>query len=84
MSQIACHTFGMFVPTKATVKMANGNTLHAQVIGIILCHFCNCYIIYPVRPVCYCTGHHYNTISQDALKMCVGFLKVISEPIEHF
>ena len=28
--------FYMFVPTKATVKLANGNTWHAQVIGIIL------------------------------------------------
>ena len=26
----------LFVPTKATVKMANGNTVHAQGIGIIL------------------------------------------------
>ena len=31
--------FSMFVPTRATVKMANGNTGHAQGIGIFLCHF---------------------------------------------
>ena len=37
--------FYMFVPTKATVKLANGNTGHAQGVGIILCRFTNCYII---------------------------------------
>ena len=31
----------MFVPTKATVKLANGNTGHDQRIGIILCRFHN-------------------------------------------
>ena len=31
--------FSMFVPTKATVKLDNGKTGHAQGIGIILCHF---------------------------------------------
>ena len=34
--------FSMFVTTKATVKLANGNTVHVQGIGIILCHFPNC------------------------------------------
>ena len=34
--------FYMFVPTKATVKFSNGNTGHAQGIGVILCHFTNC------------------------------------------
>ena len=43
--------FSMFVPTKATVKLANGNTVHAQVIGIILYCFPNCSVIYPVGPV---------------------------------
>ena len=38
--------FYMFVPTKATLKLANGNTGHAQGIGIILCHFPKCSIIY--------------------------------------
>ena len=37
--------FSMFVPTKATLKLANGNTVHAQGIGIILCHFPTGYII---------------------------------------
>ena len=45
--------FSLFVKTKATVKLANGNTGHAQVIGIILCYFPNCLIIYPVGPVYY-------------------------------
>ena len=40
--------FSIFVPTKATVKLANGNTVHAQGIGIILCPFPECPIIYPV------------------------------------
>ena len=43
--------FPMFVPTKATMKLANGNTGHAQGIGIILCWFPNCFIICPVGPV---------------------------------
>ena len=34
-SHIVCHSFYVF-PTKATLKLANGNTGHAQVIGIIL------------------------------------------------
>ena len=46
--------FSMFVPTNATVKLANGITGHAQGIGIILCLFPNCSIIYPVGPVYYC------------------------------
>ena len=76
--------FSMFVPTKATVKLANGNTGHAQVIGIILCCFPNCSIIYPVGPVYYCPAHPSNTISPGALKFYIGFKKVTSEPLEHF
>ena len=75
--------FSIFVPTKATVKMDNGNTGHAQGIGIILCRFNNCTIIYPVVPVYYCPGHHSNTISLGSLKFYVGFQEVTSEPIEH-
>ena len=45
--------FSMFVPTKITVKLANGNTRHAQLIGIVLFCFTNCPIIYPVVPVYY-------------------------------
>ena len=43
--------FSMFVPTKATVKLDNGKTGHAQGIGIILCQFPNCLIIYPVHDI---------------------------------
>ena len=58
-NQVHCETgwwksrsrFYMFIPTKATVKLDNGNMWHAQVIGIILCCFTNYYIIYPVGPV---------------------------------
>ena len=74
--------FSMFVPTKATVKVANGNTGHAQVIGIILCLLPNCSIIYPVGPVYYFPDHPSNTISSGALNFYIGFLKVTSEPLE--
>ena len=73
----------MFVPTKDTVKLANGNTGHAQGIGSILCRFTNCSIIYPVGPVYYCPDHPSNTISSGALKFYIGFKKVTSEPLEH-
>ena len=75
--------FFMFVPTKATQKLANEKTGHAQGIGIILCFFPNCSIIYPVEPVYYFPGHLYNTISSGALKFYVGFQKVASETLEH-
>ena len=71
------------VPTKATVKLANGNTGHAQGIGIILCRFPNCSSIHPVGPVYYCPGHTSNTISSGALRFYIGFKKVTSEPLEH-
>ena len=75
--------FSIFVSTKATVKMANGNTGHAQGIGIILCLFTNCYILYPLGQVYYFLGHHSNTISSGALKFYVGFQKFTFEPIKH-
>ena len=65
--------FSMFVPTKATSKLANVNTGHAQGIGIILCCFKNCYIIYPVAPVYYFPGHTYKTISSGDLIFYFGF-----------
>ena len=65
--------FSMFVPTKPTVILANENTGHAQVIGVILCCFPNCLLIYPIVPVYYCTGHPSNTISSGALKFYIGF-----------
>ena len=34
--------FSIFVPTKATMKLANENTGHAQGIGIIIYIFPNC------------------------------------------
>ena len=67
-----CHTFLCFLPTKATVKLANNNTGHLQEIEIILCRFPNCTIIYTVVPVYHCTSHPSNTISSGALK----FLRV--------
>ena len=75
--------FSMSVPTKVTVKMDNGNTVHSQGIGIILCCFLNCPIIYPVGQVCYFLGHPSNTISLGALNFYVSFQKVKYEPIEH-
>ena len=75
--------FYIFVPTKATVKLANENIGHAQGIGIILCRFPNCSIIYPVGPVYYCPDHPSNTTPSGALKFYIGFKKVTSEPLEY-
>ena len=66
------------------MKLANGNTGHAQVILIILCLFINCYIIYSARPAYYLPGHHSNTISLGDLKFYVGFQKFTSETIGKF
>ena len=57
--------------------------VHSQVIGITLCHFTNCSIIYPVCPVYYFPVHPSNTISSGTLKFYVGFQKVTSEPLEN-
>ena len=40
----------MFVPTRSNVKLTDVNTGHSQRIGIILCWFTNCTIIYTVGP----------------------------------
>ena len=65
--------FSMFVPTKATVKLSYGNKRHEQEIGVILCRFPNCSIIYLVGLIYYCPGHPSSTISSGALKLYVGF-----------
>ena len=65
--------FSMFVPTKSTLILANGNTGHAQGIGVILCHFPNCSNIYLVGPVYYCRGQPSNTRSSGTLKFYIGF-----------
>ena len=75
--------FYMFVPNKATMKLSNVNMGHAQGIGIILCHFPNCYIIFPVGKVYYFLCHPSNTISSSALEFYVGFQKFTSGTIEH-
>ena len=64
--------FSMFVPTKATLKLVNGNTGHSQGIGIILCCLPNCLVVYPVVPVCYCPGHPSNTILSSSLKFYIS------------
>ena len=63
--------------------MANGNTGHAQEIGIILCRFNNCSIIYTMGPVDYCPGHPSKTISSGALEFYVGFQNFMSETLGH-
>ena len=73
--------FSMFVPAKVSVKLDNGNTVHAQGMGIILCRFPNYSIIYPVVPVYYFPGHPSSTISSSSLKVYVGFQNSISEPL---
>ena len=56
---------------------------HAQVIGIILCFFSNCSIIYLVGTVYSFPGHPSNTITSGALKFYAGSKKVVSETLEH-
>ena len=77
--------FSMFVATKVTVKLSNRKTVHFQIIGINLCHFPNCPIIYTVGPVYYFPGHPSNIVSLGALKYYVGYHKVFSsKPVEHY
>ena len=76
LSQIACH---ISFPSKATVKLANENTGHDKLIGVILCHFLTWPIIYPLEPVYYFPGDPSNTISFFTLKFYVGFQKVTYE-----
>ena len=47
----------MFVPTRANAKLADGNTGHAQLIRIVLCHFTNCTIICPIVTDYYCSDY---------------------------
>ena len=73
----------MFIPTKSTVKLANENVGYAQGIGIILCCFPNCPIIYPVVTVYCFPGHPSNTILWGDLKCYVGSKNIASKPLEH-
>ena len=68
--------FSIFVPTNYNVKLSNGNMVYAQEIGIVLCRFPNCLIMYSVIPVYYCPGHPSNTISLGDLK-CLFVLKIL-------
>ena len=73
----------MVFPTKENVKLANENTVHSQIIGIILYRFPNFPIIYLVGPVYYYPYQPSNNIPLVLLKFYVGFQKVTSEPLEH-
>ena len=64
-------------PYDYMTKFTCVNMGHAQVIGIVLCWFPNCSIIYLVWPVYYCPGHPSNTISSGDLKFYVGFQKLL-------
>ena len=75
--------FSWFVSTKAIVELDHGNTGNSQVIGIILCRFPNCSIIYPVVSVYYCPGYPYNTISSGVPKFYVVFQYFTSEPLDN-
>ena len=66
------------------MKLANGNTVNAQVIGIILCRLTNCPIIYDLGSVYYCPFHPSNTLSLGSLKCYVGFKNDMTEPLEHY
>ena len=72
-SQIACHTFLYLFQPRPLWNWLMEKTGHAQWIGIILCRFPNCSIIYPVGPIYYCPGHPFNTISTGDLKFHIGF-----------
>ena len=76
--------FSIFSPTKATMKLANGNTENAQGTGINLCNFYYCSTVYPVGPVYYFPVHPSNTISSGALRFYVGSQNVTSTPLEIF
>ena len=90
LSTVLCHKYGgtnfsikilisqfsIFVPTKATVELSNGNTGHFRIIGIILCCFPNCTIICLVEPVYYFPGHPYNTISSGNIKFMFVFRRL--------
>ena len=69
--------FFYFCPNQWLTK----HTGHAQGIGIILCQFANCSIIYPVGTIYYCPCHPYNTISSGLLKFYSGFKKVKSKTL---
>ena len=73
----------MLIPTKATVKLDHGNMKHSQVIGIILCCFPNCPIIYVAGSFYYLPGHSSNKISSGDLNCFVGSPKVTSKPLGH-
>ena len=68
--------FSMFVSTKVNVKLDNGNTVHYQLIGTILCLSPNCPVIYPVGTVYCCPGQPSNTILSGSLKSYFGFNKL--------
>ena len=70
--------FSKFFPTKAIVKLANLNTVHSQVIGIVVCCFPNGSTIYLVVTVYYFPGHPSNTISSGALKTFMLAFKRLS------
>ena len=59
------------------------NMGHDQGIGVILCRFHICTMIYSVVPVYYCLDHSSSTISSGDLKLCFGLQNVTSEPTEH-
>ena len=75
--------FSVFVPAKATVKMANGNKEHVQRSGIVSCRVPKCSIIYPVLSVYYFPGRSSITISSGSLKFYVVFQNFTSESLEH-
>ena len=74
--------FSMFVSTKADVKFTNGNMDNSQEIGILLCHFPICPIIYTVVPVNYCPGYPSDNISLGGIKFYFVFQKITSEHFE--
>ena len=75
--------FYLFIPTHANLKLANGKIGNDQGIGVVLYHFKNCPVIYPLGPVYYCPYCPSNSISSGNLKCSDSFQKVASEPLKH-
>ena len=82
VSQIVCHTF-LCSSQPRPMWLANGNMGHAQVIGIILCSFPNCPIIYPVGTVYYFQITLPTPFHRVPSNVMLVFKKFTSEPLEH-
>ena len=82
-SQIACHTFLCLSQSRPPLNWIIEKCKYPSNWGYFMSLSSLFNYIYPVGIVYYHPGHPSNTISSDALKLYVGFLKVTYEPLEH-